>query len=139
MIKFSIEYCDAKHKAIIYWNTYYNKRKSEKQKKNHNTHQILKKLQYKIECTPIINISNTFCHSVLLYWKEVKIKKMNKSCARCSKTVYPIEELKCLDKVSLFKYLHLFTFALRTEGWWHLYCEIFEGFKQRCNVEFSEK
>lgn len=25
---------------------------------------------------------------------------MNKSCARCSKTVYPIEELKCLDKVS---------------------------------------
>ncbi|XP_063702811.1 LIM and SH3 domain protein Lasp isoform X1 [Culicoides brevitarsis] len=23
---------------------------------------------------------------------------MNKSCARCSKTVYPIEELKCLDK-----------------------------------------
>ncbi|CRK92875.1 CLUMA_CG006327, isoform A [Clunio marinus] len=24
---------------------------------------------------------------------------MNKSCARCSKVVYPIEELKCLDKV----------------------------------------
>lgn len=25
---------------------------------------------------------------------------MNKKCARCEKTVYPIEELKCLDKVS---------------------------------------
>ncbi|ETN60664.1 hypothetical protein AND_007705 [Anopheles darlingi] len=23
---------------------------------------------------------------------------MNKSCARCQKVVYPIEELKCLDK-----------------------------------------
>lgn len=28
---------------------------------------------------------------------------MNKSCARCSKVVYPIEELKCLDKVC-YKY-----------------------------------
>lgn len=25
--------------------------------------------------------------------------KMNKTCARCQKVVYPIEELKCLDKV----------------------------------------
>lgn len=25
---------------------------------------------------------------------------MNKTCARCQKVVYPIEELKCLDKVS---------------------------------------
>lgn len=25
---------------------------------------------------------------------------MNKSCARCNKTVYPIELLSCLDKVS---------------------------------------
>lgn len=24
---------------------------------------------------------------------------MNKTCARCQKVVYPIEELKCLDKV----------------------------------------
>lgn len=24
---------------------------------------------------------------------------MSKKCARCEKTVYPIEELKCLDKV----------------------------------------
>lgn len=24
---------------------------------------------------------------------------MNKKCARCDKIVYPIEELKCLDKV----------------------------------------
>ncbi|OWR49687.1 LIM and SH3 domain protein Lasp, partial [Danaus plexippus plexippus] len=23
---------------------------------------------------------------------------MNKTCARCEKTVYPTEELKCLDK-----------------------------------------
>ena len=27
--------------------------------------------------------------------------KMNKKCAKCGKTVYPTEELKCLDKVSL--------------------------------------
>lgn len=26
-------------------------------------------------------------------------RKMSKTCARCEKTVYPIEELKCLDKV----------------------------------------
>ncbi|KDR21409.1 LIM and SH3 domain protein Lasp [Zootermopsis nevadensis] len=24
---------------------------------------------------------------------------MSKKCARCEKTVYPIEELKCLDKI----------------------------------------
>lgn len=24
---------------------------------------------------------------------------MSKKCAKCEKTVYPIEELKCLDKV----------------------------------------
>lgn len=28
---------------------------------------------------------------------------MNKVCARCEKTVYPIEELKCLDKVTSFQ------------------------------------
>lgn len=33
------------------------------------------------------------------YSSEEKSIKMNKSCARCSKVVYPIEELKCLDKV----------------------------------------
>ena len=26
---------------------------------------------------------------------------MSKTCARCEKTVYPIEELKCLDKVRI--------------------------------------
>lgn len=33
---------------------------------------------------------------------------MNKTCARCQKVVYPIEELKCLDKVSkvLFRILN---------------------------------
>jgi len=25
---------------------------------------------------------------------------MSKICTKCSKTVYPLEELKCLDKVS---------------------------------------
>lgn len=30
---------------------------------------------------------------------------MNKSCARCSKIVYPIEELKCLDKVGALSLL----------------------------------
>lgn len=45
----------------------------------------------------------------ILKYLEIKIKwkkncaKMNKSCARCSKTVYPIEELKCLDKVGYVK------------------------------------
>lgn len=28
---------------------------------------------------------------------------MSKTCARCEKTVYPIEELKCLDKVGILK------------------------------------
>jgi hypothetical protein len=28
---------------------------------------------------------------------------MSKICAQCSKTVYPLEELKCLDKVSLIR------------------------------------
>ena len=28
---------------------------------------------------------------------------MNPSCARCSKTVYPMEKLSCLDKVSVPK------------------------------------
>jgi len=32
---------------------------------------------------------------------------MNKKCARCDKTVYPIEELKCLDKVRLSRFLLL--------------------------------
>lgn len=30
---------------------------------------------------------------------QVPSPKMNKNCARCNKVVYPIEELKCLDKV----------------------------------------
>lgn len=30
---------------------------------------------------------------------------MNKNCARCSKIVYPIEELKCLDKVGVLSLL----------------------------------
>lgn len=28
------------------------------------------------------------------------LSTMNKSCSRCSKVVYPLEELKCLEKVS---------------------------------------
>lgn len=35
--------------------------------------------------------------------------KMNKTCARCEKTVYPIEELKCLDKVGV---MNLHTYCL---------------------------
>nr|CAD7578935.1 unnamed protein product [Timema californicum] len=30
---------------------------------------------------------------------ELYTIRMNKKCARCEKTVYPIEELKCLDKI----------------------------------------
>lgn len=32
---------------------------------------------------------------------------MNKTCARCQKVVYPIEELKCLDKVSYIPYAYV--------------------------------
>lgn len=43
------------------------------------------------------------CESVVLlfYLSAIGLKpfKMNKTCARCEKTVYPTEELKCLDKV----------------------------------------
>lgn len=35
-----------------------------------------------------------------------KKQKMSKTCARCEKTVYPIEELKCLDKVLL--HIHIY-------------------------------
>ena len=35
---------------------------------------------------------------------------MSKQCARCEKTVYPLEELKCLDKVRL-----LFTIFLNLD------------------------
>lgn len=35
---------------------------------------------------------------------------MNKSCARCTKIVYPIEELKCLDKVSILGCWFVFFF-----------------------------
>lgn len=38
------------------------------------------------------------------YYKKSEGKKnplnMNKNCSRCNKIVYPIEELKCLDKVN---------------------------------------
>lgn len=57
-------------------------------------------------------VLNFFCESwkpVLLCEISVLIKiycvfvlktiNMNKTCARCEKTVYPTEELKCLDKV----------------------------------------
>ena len=30
---------------------------------------------------------------------------MSKICAKCSKTVYPLEELKCLDKVIIFIFI----------------------------------
>jgi len=35
---------------------------------------------------------------------------MSKTCTKCSKTVYPLEELKCLDKVSLY-------ISLQFDGW----------------------
>lgn len=42
---------------------------------------------------------------------------MNKSCARCSKVVYPLEELKCLEKVS-FKSLRFFCSGSDSGGLW---------------------
>lgn len=38
--------------------------------------------------------------------------EMNKSCARCTKIVYPIEELKCLDKVSATQFISKKIFSL---------------------------
>lgn len=37
---------------------------------------------------------------------------VNKKCARCLTTVYPIEELKCLDKVSYFSHLNYYNLQL---------------------------
>lgn len=44
--------------------------------------------------------------------RKRKSSEMNKSCARCNKVVYPIEELKCLDKVCQFFLLTLFSLFL---------------------------
>ena len=33
---------------------------------------------------------------------STEVPVMSKICTKCSKTVYPLEELKCLDKVSWF-------------------------------------
>ena len=32
-------------------------------------------------------------------WESPRVSKMSKKCAKCEKTVYPTEELKCLEKV----------------------------------------
>jgi hypothetical protein len=37
-----------------------------------------------------------------LMWSFVAAVTMSKKCAKCEKTVYPTEELKCLDKVGGF-------------------------------------
>ncbi|RWS29059.1 LIM and SH3 domain protein F42H10.3-like isoform X1 [Leptotrombidium deliense] len=60
---------------------------------------------------------------------------MNK-CARCEKTVYPIEELKCLDKVSLCSYLLIAAFAcIFRSQIWHKGC-----FKcQECGMALNMK
>lgn len=50
-----------------------------------------------------VKVIQNFCEKYHLRWIEKKSAKMNKSCSRCNKIVYPIEELKCLDKVSLRK------------------------------------
>jgi len=56
-----------------------------------------------LSTTPtIIIISSLKCATVLLCHIFDDGLKMNKKCARCEKIVYPIEELKCLDKVHLF-------------------------------------
>lgn len=39
---------------------------------------------------------------------------MSKSCAKCGKTVYPLEELKCLDKVN--SALLFFELTIRLEA-----------------------
>lgn len=44
---------------------------------------------------------------------------MNKTCARCEKTVYPTEELKCLDKVNL-----LYTFYYYIKYFVYLYKKV---------------
>lgn len=47
-------------------------------------------------CVRVDRIPNRFCS------RKRKSSEMNKSCARCTKVVYNIEELKCLDKVCDF-------------------------------------
>lgn len=42
--------------------------------------------------------------------KIFNITNMNKTCARCQKVVYAIEELKCLDKVCKIQPTYLFRF-----------------------------
>ena len=43
---------------------------------------------------------NCFSVKVLDFWAEDEEKKMDsKKCAKCFKTVYPVEEVKCLDKI----------------------------------------
>jgi len=36
---------------------------------------------------------------ISLYLEQSEVKMPPKKCGRCDKTVYPTEELKCLDKV----------------------------------------
>lgn len=43
---------------------------------------------------------------------------MNKNCARCNKVVYPIEELKCLDKVCVQAFCcHVFVLPSSLSAW----------------------
>lgn len=44
------------------------------------------------------NIGRVSCLNPAENRKKIK---MNKLCAKCSKTVYPMEELKCLDRVKI--------------------------------------
>lgn len=70
-------------------------------KKNNNKRKVRKQ-----SFTIVWRIPNSFRS------RKRKSSEMNKSCARCNKVVYPIEELKCLDKVCQFFLLALFSFSL---------------------------
>lgn len=53
---------------------------------------------------------------LLLHPVTARTAAMSKRCARCEKTVYPIEELKCLDKVRTADVLGFFG-DTKSEHW----------------------
>lgn len=59
---------------------------------------------------------------------------MSKRCARCEKTVYPLEELKCLDKVGIQEALAGGVARLLREGHFSTFSPIFLPVSQAQDV-----
>lgn len=69
------------------------------------------------------------CAVVFLVSVCEKTFSMNKTCARCEKTVYPTEELKCLDKVKFILFTSMYVFVTKhsssTSVNWYFRCGLF--------------